>query len=483
MKLLQDIINNSRRNKLRLYNTLSKSIEEFSPIEENQVKFYTCGPTVYDYAHIGNLRTFIFEDILRRTLEYFGFRVKQVMNITDIDDKTIAAGKGEKAAFEKLTRKFEAEFWQDLAKLNIEKPEETPRATEYIASIVVFVKELMKKDYAYKGDDGSIYFSIAKFTNYGKLSNLDKSGIQAGARVSQDQYSKENPADFVLWKAWDKKDGEIYWETELGKGRPGWHIECSAMSQDKLGPTIDIHAGGVDLIFPHHENEIAQSEARTGKKFVNYWLHAEHLLVDGKKMSKSLGNFYTLRDLVEKGYDPLDFRYLCFSAHWRDKLNFTWDSLEAARNALARARKIVSESPDGGAVNDEYIAKFKEALENDLNSPRALSAFWQILRDEKLSSGEKKATALEIDKIFALDLGKSNVIVRVKTLQVKAHIINPAATTSNEEIPAEVLKFIKDRQKARSEKNFELSDKLREQIESLGYSIEDSGESTRVYKK
>lgn len=457
---------------MKLYNTLSRKVEEFKPISSSIVNFYTCGPTVYDYAHIGNLRTFIFEDVLRRTLEYLGFDVLQVMNITDIDDKTIAVSDGKKAEFEKLTRDFEAKFWADLAKLNIKKPQETPRATEYIEKIVAFIKDLIKDGYAYKGDDGSIYFSIAKFADYGKLSNLDKSGIKSGARINQDEYTKENPADFVLWKAWDKKDGDIYWQSELGKGRPGWHIECSMMSQDKLGSTIDIHAGGVDLIFPHHENEIAQSEARTGKKFVNYWLHAEHLLVDSKKMSKSLDNFYTLRDLVVRGYNPLDFRYLCLTAHWRDKLNFTWESLAAAKNSLDRARRIVDDChsrPRIGygagssreSTNDEYISKFKTVLENDLNTPEALAVFWNLLRDPNIPSGDKKATALEMDKIFALDLDKK----------------------IENEIPGEIQKLVAKRQKAREEKNFPRADKIREQIERLNYVIEDSDVETKIFKK
>ncbi len=456
---------------MRLYNTLSGKIEEFRPISGKNVSLYTCGPTVYDSAHIGNLRTFVFEDILRRTLEFFGYGVKQVMNITDIDDKTIARSEGKKAAFEKLTRDLETKFWSDLEKLNIKKPAETPKATEYVEKIVAFVKDLLDKDYAYKGVDGSIYFSIAKFVDYGKLSNLDKTGIKSGARVAQDEYSKENPADFVLWKAWDEKDGEIFWDpstwlgtgTELGKGRPGWHIECSAMSQDKLGETIDIHAGGVDLIFPHHENEIAQSEARTGKKFVNYWLHAEHLLVDGKKMSKSLGNFYTLDDIIEKGFDPLDFRYLCLSAHWRDKLNFTWDSLDGAKNALVRARKIIANDsrPDRGSIDSEYISRFKSAIENDLNTPKALAVFWNLLRDEEISAGDKKATALEMDRVFELDLDKTTI----------------------DEIPAEVQKLVDERQDAREEKDFGHADEVREQIEKLGYVVEDSGKETKILRK
>jgi len=446
---------------MKLYNTLSKSVEEFKSQADRKVNLYTCGPTVYNYAHIGNLRTYIFEDILRRSLEFLGYNVDHVMNMTDVDDKTIKASEGRQQEFKELTKKFEVAFLADLNNLNIEKPTEITRATEYIEQIVDFVSDLIDKGFAYKGEDGSIYFSIEKFADYGKLSGLDKEGIKSGARVAQDEYTKENPADFALWKAWDEADGEIFWETKLGKGRPGWHIECSAMSQDKLGETLDIHAGAVDLIFPHHENEIAQSEARTGKKFVNYWVHAEHLLVDGKKMAKSLDNFYLLSDIEKKGYTPLDFRYLCLSASYRDKLNFTWESLEAASNALKRAKKILAGTNDSGSANEGYISKFKSAIENDLNTPEALAVFWGLLRDETISAGDKKATALEMDKIFVLDLDK----------------------LSTDQIPADVQKLVDDRIAARMEKNFELSDKLRKQIEDLGFSVEDAGGETKVVKK
>lgn len=446
---------------MKLYNTLSRSVQEFQPVDKERVTIYTCGPTVYNYAHIGNLRTFLFEDFLRRALKYLGYRVFQIMNITDVDDKTISAGDGKMEKFKELTKKFEDIFWQDLSKLNIEKPESTPRATEHIEQIVAFVSDLLKKGYAYKGDDGSIYFSIDKFKDYGKLSQLDKSGIKSGARISQDAYSKDNPADFVLWKAWDEEDGEIYWETELGKGRPGWHIECSAMSGDKVEGTIDIHAGAVDLIFPHHENEIAQSEAKEGRKFVNFWLHAEHLLVDGKKMSKSLNNFYTLGDIEEKGYSALDFRYLTLTAHWRDKLNFSWESLESAKNTLSRAKKIVSGISEIGKVDEEYSKKFKSALENDLNMPEAIAVFWQMLRDDKIKSEDKKATALDFDRVLGLNLAKTEKI----------------------EVPDEVKKLVSEREKARSEKDYARADKLREQIEKLGYNVEDSEGKSKVSKK
>jgi cysteinyl-tRNA synthetase len=446
---------------MKLYNTLSRSVQEFQPIDKERVTIYTCGPTVYNYAHIGNLRTFLFEDFLRRALKYLGYRVFQIMNITDVDDKTISAGDGKMGKFKELTKKFEEIFWQDLSKLNIEKPESTPRATEHIEQIVAFASDLLKRGYAYKGDDGSIYFSIDKFKDYGKLSQLDKSGIKSGARVSQDAYSKDNPADFVLWKAWDEEDGEIYWDTELGKGRPGWHIECSAMSGDKVEGTIDIHAGAVDLIFPHHENEIAQSEAKEGRKFVNFWLHAEHLLVDSKKMSKSLNNFYTLGDIEEKGYSALDFRYLTLTAHWRDKLNFSWDSLESAKNTLSRAKKIVSGISEIGKADEEYSKKFKSALENDLNMPEAIAVFWQMLRDDKIKSEDKKATALDFDRVLGLNLTKTEKI----------------------EVPDEVKKLVSEREKARSEKDYARADKLREQIEKLGYIVEDSEGKSKVSKK
>jgi cysteinyl-tRNA synthetase len=446
---------------MQLYNTLSRSVEEFAPASSDQITIYTCGPTVYNYAHIGNLRTFLFEDFLRRSLKYLGYNVFQVMNITDIDDKTIAAGKGKMAKFKKLTKKYEEIFWQDWKRLNIEKPEETPRATEHIEQIVAFVSDLLRKGFAYKGGDGSIYFAIDKFKDYGKLSRLDKSGIKSGTRVSQDAYSKDNPADFVLWKTWNPDDGEVFWETELGKGRPGWHIECSAMSGDKIKGTIDIHAGAVDLIFPHHENEIAQSEARSGGKFVNFWLHAEHLLVDGKKMSKSLGNFYTLKDIEAKSYSPLDFRYLCLSAHWRDKLNFTWDSLVAAKNTLNRAKKIINESANGGKVNEEYRQKFKLALENDLNMPEALAVFWRLLRDEHVSEGDKRKTALDFDRVLGLYLDKEDEV----------------------NIPGEVKKLVSDRKIAREKKNFAQADELRDQINKHGYIVEDSEGRTKIYKK
>lgn len=449
---------------MKLFNTLSQKLEEFKPQNPNLVTIYTCGPTVYDVAHIGNLRTYVFEDILRRTLKNEGYNIKQVMNITDIDDKTIKASVGKKENFEKLTRQYEEKFMEDLESLNILLPEKFTRATEYIDKMVLFIEDLLQKGYAYKSEDGSIYFSIAKFEHYGKLSRLDKKGIKSGARVKQDEYDKENPSDFVLWKAWNKNDGEIYWQTSLGKGRPGWHIECSTMSQAELGETIDIHAGAVDNIFPHHENEIAQSESRSGKKFVKYWLHGEHLLVDGKKMSKSLGNFYRLKDLTEKGFSPLDFRYSVLLAHYRSKLNFTWEGLSAAKNARERLNRIFSESDTSpGKIessgetlskvegSSKYFNKFKSAIENDLDLPNAIAVLWEMVRDEKVEKRDKYATAIEMDRVFGLKLGKNE----------------------KKKAPKEIIQLSEDRKEARLKKDFALSDKLRDEIKSRGWVIED----------
>ncbi len=441
---------------MKIYNTLTKQIEEFKSIGDQKVGIYTCGPTVYDVAHIGNLRKYICDDLLYRTLKFNNFDVRRVMNITDVDDKTINRSGGDHKKFDELTKMYEESFFADLDKLNIEKPssENITRATQYIEKMVSFIEDLLQKGFAYKANDGSIYFSISKFKNYGKLSGLENREIKVGARVAQDEYDKENPSDFALWKAWDENDGDIFWETSLGKGRPGWHIECSAMSMDKLGETIDIHTGGVDNIFPHHENEIAQSEARSGKKFVNYWVHNEHLLVDGKKMSKSLGNFYRLSDLEEKGFSPLDFRYLVIGAHYRSKLNFTWEGLESAKNTRERLVRIIDDLPkENGKVSQEHIDLFKEKISNDLSISEALAVLWSLLRDENISGEDKRVTAILMDAVLGLNLGTERVV----------------------SIPAEIAKLAQQRKTARENKDFKASDDLRSEINSLGWQIEDLG--------
>lgn len=458
---------------IKLYNTLSRKEEIFKSSDDKIVKLYTCGPTVYDSAHIGNFKTYIFEDILRRTLEYSGFKVEQVMNITDVDDKTIRKSEGHEADFKKLTAEYEAAFFEDLKKLNVELPSSTPRATEYIEKMVAFIKDLLDKGVAYKATDGSIYFSIDKFPGYGQLSGLDKEGLKVGARVKQDEYAKDNPADFALWKAYDPTDGEIFWDpstwlgagTALGKGRPGWHIECSAMSQDKLGDTLDIHAGGIDLIFPHHENEIAQSEARTGKQFARFWIHGEHLLVDGQKMSKSLNNFYTLSDIEKHGFSPLDFRYFVLMAHYRSKLNFTWESLKAAKNGLKNLRQNVERLKDFPNIDDKEIdsagKQFIEAIDHDLNTPIALSVLQDLISKAQSSQtgGEQVIKLIEkFDQVLALDLNVDN------------------------KIPEDIKALAEKRAAAKKAGDFASADRIRIEISQKGYQIEDTGAGHNLIK-
>lgn len=439
---------------IKLFNTLTREISEFEPLEEGQVKLYTCGPTVYDSAHIGNLRAYIFNDLLKRTLTYNGYSVRHVMNITNVDDKTILGSKGVKIDFDALVKKFEAKFWADSDEINNIRPDVITRPTEYIEKIVHFIQKLIDKGYAYVTDDGSVYYSISKFADYGKLSGLNLDELKVGARVCQDEYDKENPADFVLWKAWTEADGEVFWQTPLGKGRPGWHIECSVMATDTLGETIDIHTGGVDLIFPHHENEIAQTEAVTGKCFSNYWLHNEHLLVDNKKMSKSLSNFYTLDDIKAKGYSGLDFRYLCLQAHYRSKLNFTWDSLEAAKNARIRLMRIIEDlrSAQNGSLNEEYSGQFNLKIAEDLDSPAALAVLWDLVRDTKIDGPVKLATITEMDKTLGLGLTVPKIIVELTTAQKQ---------------------LIKDRQEARRAGDFTKADEIRRELIKQGVEVED----------
>lgn len=329
---------------LKLFNTESREKEEIVPIDGKKIRMYTCGPTVYNFAHIGNFRTYVFEDLLRRTLKFFGFEVEQVMNITDIDDKTLKGAIEKKISLEAFTKPYTQAFFEDLKTLNIEKAEHYPAATHYIPEMIGIIQTLLEKGIAYQGTDKSIYFAINRFPSYGRLSHLHLQDLQAGAseRISQDEYDKENACDFVLWKAYDPtRDGEIFWESPFGKGRPGWHIECSAMAMKLLGHSIDIHVGGVDNMFPHHENEIAQSEAYSCCRFVKHWLHAEHLLVDHKKMSKSLGNFYTLRDLLSKGYTGPQVRYMLMQAHYRTQLNFTFTGLDAVVSTLDRLKDFI----------------------------------------------------------------------------------------------------------------------------------------------
>src|SRR6202050_5325647 len=372
---------------LRLYNTLPGKVEEFRPLVDNEVRMYACGPTVYDYGHIGNLRTFIAVDILRRFLRQSGYNVRHVMNITDVDDKIIRNSASDGVSVQQYTKKYESAFLEDIAALNIEQPI-LVRATEHIPEMAEFIAELEKKGFAYRAEDGSYYFRIANFPAYGQLSKKDFAGMEDGARVDVDEYEKDSARDFALWKA--PKPGETSWETVIGPGRPGWHIECSVMAMEELGETFDLHAGGEDLIFPHHENEIAQSESMTGQQFARYWFHARFLLVEGQKMSKSLGNFFTIRDLVLRGHKPSSIRWLLTQVPYRNQLNFTFDGLSAAASSVEKLRNFrfrltSSQFPSGSNPAISQLAKetterVTAALSDDLNTAEAQGAIFDMLR-------------------------------------------------------------------------------------------------------
>lgn len=448
---------------LKFYNTLTKEKEEFIPKEEGKVSFYSCGPTVYNYPHIGNYRSYIFADTLKRTLTYLGYEVKHIMNITDIDDKTIRDSQKVGKSLKDFTEFYTLEFTKDLAKLNIIPPTNFTKATNYVDKMIEIIEKLIEKGYAYKSSDGSTYFDIKKFPNYGKLSNLvlEEQKENASGRIKTDEYDKENAQDFALWKAYDESDGEVFWETSLGKGRPGWHIECSAMSIANLGNSLDIHTGGVDNIFPHHENEIAQSECYTGEQFVKYWMHNEWVLVDNKKMSKSENNFYVLSDLINKGIDPIAYRFWLLMASYRTRVNFVWEALEASQIALKRLYRLYLELGDEvGVIDPNYQKAFKERISDDLNTPLALSLLWDLVKDPNLSNADKKATILDFDKVLGLDF----------------------ESVVEDKIPSEITELAEARQKAKQEKNYSLSDELRAKINSLGYEIKDTNDGYKINK-
>jgi cysteinyl-tRNA synthetase len=460
---------------LHLFNTLTRKKEKFVPIESGKVKMYTCGPTVWDYAHIGNFRSFIFEDILRRWLKYRGFKITQVMNITDVDDRTIAASKKQGIPLDKYTSQFVQAFFEDIQALGVEKAEHYPKATENIPEMVTLIGKLVEKDYAYVSEDGSIYYDISKFKNYGQLSKVKIGELKEGARVRADDYEKEEAKDFALWKAWDESDGNVYWETSIGKGRPGWHIECSAMSMKYLGDQIDIHTGGVDNLFPHHENEIAQSEAITGKKFVNYWLHCEHLLVNGKRMGKRFGNYYTLRDLNKLGHDPRTIRYLLMSTHYRQQFNFTFEGLEAAKKAIERlsnfqqrlsnASGVANQEADLLAANAEV--KFDKAMDDDLDIGTALASFFEFIREANNLLDKNEISCDQARRI-------SNWISQIdKVLGVIGEAKKKQA------LSREAVELIQRRESARKAKDWKEADRIREELKAMGITLEDTAEGVR----
>lgn len=467
---------------LSVFNTLSRSIEPFVPLDPKgeKVGLYCCGPTVHDFAHIGNFRTFVFTDIVRRYLNFKGYKVHHVMNITDVEDKIIRRVNESNKSLSEFTKEYEDAFFKDLEALGCLMPDDQPHATKFIGPIIELIKKLVKRGIAYRTNDGSVYFSIENYRKvgncYGQLLNLNLDEMRPGERVSSDEYEKESIADFALWKSRTKEDGKIFWNSPWGEGRPGWHIECSAMSMELLGPSFDLHLGGEDLVFPHHEDEIAQSEGAClqcdGQKFVKYWMHGSHLLVEGKKMSKSLGNFFTLRDLLAKGFAGREVRYLLISAHYRETFNFTLDNLGGAKTALGRIDECISKlrelaaGENASSNNDsKLVTSFIKAMDNDLNVSAAWAAVFDWVRNIN-----RQIAAEEIDnKAATIELANWEQINKVLGIQ-----------TAEEKAPAEILALAEERQAARKNKDFARSDQIRDELFSKGWAIEDTPKGPRV---
>jgi len=470
---------------LMLLNTESRNKEAIVPLQNNHIRMYTCGPTVYDFAHIGNFRTYVFEDLLRRTIKFFGMKITQVMNITDVDDKTIRGATKKGITLGEYTQPFLDAFFEDVDALNIERVEQYPAATEFIPEMIEMIQALIEKGYAYQGKDQSIYYNIQQFPRYGCLSHLKLDQLQTGAsdRVCSDEYEKEHAADFVLWKAYDsERDGKIYWDSPFGKGRPGWHMECSAMAMKILGETLDIHVGGVDNMFPHHENEIAQSEAYSGKQFAKIWLHSEHLLVENKKMSKSLGNFYTFRDLMEKGYNGKEVRYMLLQTHYKTQLNFTLPGLDGSKVSLDRMQNFIERLqgiPENVSTGcdptkfQQYLESafdfFTKSLADDLNISVALSAVFDLIRDINSLCDAQEMSYEQAQRVLEL-MQKFDTVLGVLSFDKPNHV------------PDEVISLVQQRQQARHDKNWISADELRDAIQQQGYQVEDTPTGPRVHK-
>jgi cysteinyl-tRNA synthetase len=492
----------------QFFNTLTARVEEFQPLEDKQVRMYACGPTVYDYGHIGNFRTFVFVDVLRRFLRQSGYHLRHAMNITDVDDRIIENSAKLGLGVREYTKKYEDAFLEDASFLNIERPEIIARATDHIDDMARFIKGLVDKGDAYRAEDGSYYFRISRFPQYGKLSKKDLTAIVDGARVDSDRFDKEEARDFALWKS--PKPGEAFWDTEIGPGRPGWHIECSTMSMKYLGETFDIHLGGEDLIFPHHENEIAQSEALTGKPFARFWMHARFLLVEGEKMSKSLGNFYTLRDLILKGHKPSSLRFLLTSVPYRKQLNFTFDGLKQAAQAVERLRNFklrleTAPFPTGSNADitqlaQDTVQKMTAALADDLNTAEALGAMFDMVREANSAADAGKlrqenvapllGTLTWFDEIFAVMSDDDAAKVRqvLEWAKQEGRIQEASETTvevakSVELSDAKIEKLIAERQAARKARNFARSDEIRNELASAGIILEDTKDGVRWKRK
>ena len=454
---------------MKVYNSLSRRVEELTPLAGGEIRLYTCGPTVYNFAHIGNFRAYSFEDVLRRVIQFNGLKIRQVMNLTDVDDKTIRGANAAGVALCDYTRTYKDAFFADLKTLNIQPAEVYPAATDHIPEMIALVAKLMEKGVAYQSDDGSVYFKVREFPGYGKLAHIDFDHQQTGARCAADEYDKENVGDFALWKAWEPSDGPVGWDSPWGRGRPGWHIECSAMSMKYLGETFDLHTGGIDNLFPHHENEIAQAEAATGKPFVKTWMHCAHLKVNGEKMSKSAGNFFTLRDLTEKGYTGREIRYVLINAHYRTGLNFAFSALDDARKSLARIDECVgrveaaAKGASAAGEPPEFAAKcladFTAAVNDDLNLPSAFAALFDLVRQTNAHLAEVADPAALLSVFRRMD-------------EVLGVVFFGRAAAA--EVPPEVQALVDARAAARAAKNWAESDRLRAEIAAAGWIVKES---------
>ncbi len=462
---------------MKFFNTYSRQLEEFVPLEPGRVRLYTCGPTVYNHAHIGNFRAYVFEDLLQRHLEYRGYKVDRVMNLTDVDDKTIRGCHTAGVPLAEFTAPFKKAFFEDLDALRIKRANHFPEATgaDHIARMISMISTLVEKGHAYRADDGSVYFRIRSFPAYGQLAHIVLDELKAGVRVRSDEYEKENVGDFALWKAWDEADGDVWWESPWGRGRPGWHIECSAMATGILGPQLDIHCGGEDNIFPHHEAEIAQSESVTGLPFARLWMHCKHLQVEGTKMAKSAGNFFTLRDLIEKGWTGREVRYALLSVKYREPLNFTFEGLAAARSALVRLDEWSARVQEAaaGATGSETpdlpeIAAFGAALDDDLNISAALAAVFEVIRETNRRFDAGQITPAQAAGLLAWLAGVQSVL---------------ALEPEEEAPPAEVLVLLEKRAAARAAKEWKESDTLRDGIAALGWQVKDTKDGQKLSKK
>ena len=499
---------------LKVYNSLTRSVEPLKPLDGDVVRLYTCGPTVYNFAHIGNFRAYVFEDVLRRAVQFDGLKIRQVMNLTDVDDKTIRGANAAGVPLTDYTKTYKDAFFADLKRLNVQPAEVYPAATDHVPEMIALVSKLMEKGVAYQSDDKSVYFKVREFPGYGKLAHIDFDAQRTGQRCAADEYDKENVGDFALWKAWEPSDGPVGWDSPWGRGRPGWHIECSAMSMKYLGETFDLHTGGIDNLFPHHENEIAQAEAATGKPFVKTWMHCAHLKVNGEKMSKSLGNFFTLRDLLEKGYAGREIRYVLVNAHYRTGLNFAFSALDDARKSLARidecVRKVEKwksgevekwgsgevEKLGSGEVEkcagvpvagaqasalasapdfaQKALDDFTAAVDDDLNMPKAFAALFELVRHSNAALGSAGGLSQE---------GAAGVLAVFRRMDEVLGVVFFENEKKSAEVPADVQALLDRRAAARKAKDWAESDRLRDEIAAKGWLVKDSRDGQTVARK